>query len=79
MTGGSLAATKEVGPFDVQVFTVNGDTDAERLVRTYKIEVRAAHCVPAGQQPGEAPVSFIFLRPKGYPSYSYSVFSNQVK
>ena len=74
-------ATKETGPFDVQVFTVNGDTDEEKLVRTYKIEVRAASRVPAGQQPGEAPphyyiprhgeapVSFIFLRPSGYIGY----------
>lgn len=74
-------ATKEVGNFNVQVFTVNGDTDEEKLVRTYKIEVRTVHRVPAGQQPGEdppqyyiprhaeAPVSFIFLRPTGYTSY----------
>src|SRR6185295_18986365 len=68
-------ATKEVGNFNLQVFTVNGDTDEEKLVRTYKIDVRTVHRVPAGQQPGEAPpqyfitrhaeapVSFIFLRP----------------
>jgi hypothetical protein len=74
-------ATKEVGNFDVQVFTVNGDTDEEKLVRTYKIEVRTVNRVPSGQQPGdapphyyiprhaEAPVSFIFLRPSGYTSY----------
>ncbi len=74
-------ATKEIGNFNLQVFTVNGDTDEEKLVRTYKIEVRAAHRVPGGQQPGEAPpqyyiqrhaeapVSFIFLRPRGYTPY----------
>jgi hypothetical protein len=74
-------ATKEVGNFNVQVFTVNGDTDEEKLVRTYKIDVRTVHRVLAGQQPGEAPpqyfitrhgeapVSFIFLRPTGYTSY----------
>ena len=74
-------ATKEVGNFNLQVFTVNGDTDEEKLVRTYKIDVRTVHRVPAGQQPGEAPpqyfitrhaeapVSFIFLRPSGYTSY----------
>jgi len=74
-------ATKEVGNFDVQVFAVNGDTDEEKLVRTYKIEVRTANRVKPGQAPGdgpphyyiprhaEAPVSFIFLRPRGYISY----------
>lgn len=74
-------ATKEVGNFDVQVFTVNGDTDEEKLVRTYKIEVRTVDHVLAGQQPGvappdyfiprhaEAPVSFVFLRPSGHTSY----------
>ena len=74
-------ATKEVGNFDLKVFTVNGDTDEEKLVRTYKIDVRTVHRVPAGQQPGEdppqyyvqrhaeAPVSFLFMRPSGYTSY----------
>lgn len=74
-------ATKETGNFDLQVITVNGDTDEEKLARTYKIEVRTVHRVPAGQQPGEAPpqyyiprhaeapVSFIFLRPRGYIGY----------
>jgi hypothetical protein len=75
-------ATKEIGVFDLNVFTVNGDTDEEKLVRTYKIDVRTVNRVNAGQQPGngpphyyiqrhaEAPVSFIFLRPSGYTSYA---------
>lgn len=74
-------ATKETGNFDVQVFAVNGDTDEEKLVRTYKIEVRTVNRVKPGQAPGdgpphyyiprhaEAPVSFMFLRPRGYISY----------
>ncbi|HSS22163.1 MAG TPA: hypothetical protein VLL54_18985 [Pyrinomonadaceae bacterium] len=74
-------ATKEIGNFDLKVFTVNGDTDEEKLVRTYKIEVRTVNHVLAGQHEGvappdyfiqrhaEAPVSFIFLRPSGYTSY----------
>ncbi len=74
-------ATKEIGKFDVKVFTVNGDTDEEKLVRTYRMEVRTVDHVLSGQQPGvappdyyiprhaEAPVSFIFLRPTGYTSY----------
>lgn len=75
------SATKETGEFEVKVFTVNGDTKAEKLVRTYKIDVRAISRVPGGQQPGieppryvinrhnEAPVAFIFLRPTGYIPY----------
>lgn len=74
-------ATKETGNFDVLVYTINGDTDEEKLARTYKIEVRTVNRVLAGQQPGngpphyyiprhaEAPVSFIFLRPTGYTTY----------
>lgn len=77
----SKSATKETGNFDVQVFTVNGDTKEEKLVRTYKIDVRTVGRVPQGQQPGteppryyinrhnESPVSFIFLRPTGYIPY----------
>lgn len=75
------SATKETGEFEVKVFAVNGDTKQEKLVRTYKIDVRAIARVPSGQQPGteppryiinrhnEAPVAFIFLRPTGYIPY----------
>src|SRR6185295_15530665 len=74
-------ATKETGNMEVQVFTVNGDTDETKLVRTYKIELRTVNHVLAGQHEGvappdyfiprhaEAPVSFMFLRPSGYTSY----------
>lgn len=75
------SATKETGNFDVQVYLINGETLAEKLARTYRIEVRAVNQVPSGQQPGaappryiilrhaEAPVSFMFLRPTNYVSY----------
>jgi hypothetical protein len=75
------SATKETGNLDVQVYAINGETLAEKLLRTYKIDVRAINQVPSGQQPGaapphymimrhaEAPVSFMFLRPSGYTSY----------
>lgn len=75
-------ATKEIGNFDLQVIAVNGDTDEEKLVRTYKIEVRKVSRIrgsvtnpePAPDQyyiprHAEAPVSFMFLRPTGYIHY----------
>lgn len=75
-------ATKEIGKFDVQVFAINGDTDAETLVRTYKINVLEATRVRGGttnstpdaphyyiSRHAEAPVSFLFLRPRL--TYSY--------
>jgi hypothetical protein len=74
-------ATKETGIFDVQVFTVNGDTDAEKLVRTYKIDVRTVNRVRSGQEAGlappqyylnrhgEAPASLMVLRPREYGGY----------
>ena len=36
------AVIKEVGEMNVEVYFVNGDTDAEKLVRTYKIGVHKA-------------------------------------
>ncbi|HQZ94876.1 MAG TPA: hypothetical protein PLP21_01085 [Pyrinomonadaceae bacterium] len=74
-------ATKEIGVFDVQVFTVNGDTDAENLVRTYKIDVRTVNRVRSGREAGlappqyyinrhnEAPVSWLHMRPREYTGY----------
>lgn len=75
------SATKETGEFEVKVFTVHGETKAEKLVRTYKIDVRAIARVPQGQAAGteppryiinrhnEAAVAFIFVRPTGYIPY----------
>lgn len=61
------------GTFDVQVFTVNGDNDEEKLIRTYKIEVKEAQKIRPGKLPGitdyfiqrhaEAAASFLYLRP----------------
>ena len=61
------------GNFDVQVFSVNGDTDEEKLLRTYKIEVKEAKKIRPGNLPGvtdyviqrhaEAPASILYLRP----------------
>lgn len=74
-------ATKETGEFEVKVFTVNGDTDEEKLVRTYKIDVKTVNRVRSGQEAGLAPpqyyinrhneaaVSWMFLRPREYFSY----------
>lgn len=74
-------ATKEIGVFDLQVYAVNGQTDEEKLVRTYKIDVRTINRVRSGQESGlappqyliqrhnEAPVSWMFLRPREYVGY----------
>lgn len=74
-------ATKETGVLDVQVFTVNGNTDEEKLVRKCTIDVRTVNRVRSGQEAGlappqyyinrhsEAPVSWVHLRPREYTSY----------
>ena len=73
------SATKETGVFDVQVYRSNGSD--QKLVRTYKIDVRAINRVPSGQQPGTAPpeymvnrhneaaVGFMYMRPAGHIPY----------
>ncbi len=65
----------ESGNFDVQVFAVNGETDEEKLLRTYKIDVKEAKKIRPGNIPGvtdffiqrhaEAVASFLYLRPDG--------------
>ncbi|MBK7707931.1 MAG: hypothetical protein IPJ30_19835 [Acidobacteria bacterium] len=45
------SATKETGEFEVGVFVVNGATNQEQFVRTYKIDVRTVARVPSGQEP----------------------------
>jgi hypothetical protein len=77
----SKSATKETGNFDVQVYIINDDTKQEKLVRTYKIDVRPIARVQSGQGTGfeppryiinrhnETAVGFIFLRPTGYIPY----------
>ncbi|MBK8648170.1 MAG: hypothetical protein IPN16_16845 [Gemmatimonadetes bacterium] len=75
-------ATKEMGAIDVKVYTVNGDTDEEKLVRTYHLDVRRVERVrgsttnPEPDAPqyyiarhSEAAASWIYLRPSGYVDY----------
>lgn len=73
---------KETGKLDVQVFYFNGETDEEKLLRTYKIDVREASRVrgvataPVTDVPhyyiqrhAETAASILYLRPRGYPNY----------
>jgi hypothetical protein len=63
----------ETGNYDVQIFSVNGDTDEEKLLRNYKIEVKGIQKIRPGKLPGvtdyaiqrhaEAPASILYLRP----------------
>ncbi|MEQ1924210.1 MAG: hypothetical protein ABL952_17050, partial [Pyrinomonadaceae bacterium] len=74
-------SSKEIGVFDLKVYAVNGQTDEEKLVRTYKIDVRTINRVRSGQEAGlapplyliqrhgEAPVSWMVLRPREYVGY----------
>lgn len=73
------SATKETGFFDVQVYRVNGGS--EKLVRTYKIDVKPIGRVPSGQGAGTAPpeymvdrhneaaVAIMYKRPAGHIPY----------
>jgi len=75
-------ASKEIGVFDVAVYAVNGETDAEKLVRNYKIDVKTVNRVRSGQEAGLAPpqyyvnrhdeaaTSWVFLRPREYFAYN---------
>ena len=75
--------TKETGKFDVEVFFIDGATNAERSIRQYKIEVVQVDRVN-GQigkflkpdspryvvlRHAETPVSVLFLRPLGANDY----------
>jgi hypothetical protein len=73
---------KETGKLDVKVYFFDGDTDAEKLLRTYRIDVREATRVrglataPVEDVPhyyvqrhAETPAAVLFVRPRGYPNY----------
>lgn len=75
--------TKEVGKFDVEVFLIDGATNAERSVRKYKIDVIQINRVNGGigkaakpespryviSRSAETPASVLFLRPAGTSDY----------
>jgi hypothetical protein len=79
--------TKETGKFDVEVFLIDGATNAERSVRKYKIEViqinRVNSQIGKLSKPdapryvvlrhAETPASVLFLRPAG----TYDYFNQQ--
>jgi hypothetical protein len=73
---------RETGKLEVRVFFFDGDTDQEKLLRTYKIDVHEATRVrglataPVEDVPhyyvqrhAETAASILFLRPRGYPNY----------
>lgn len=75
-------AIKDTGKLEVQVFYFDGENDAEKLLRTYKIDVREATRVrglataPVPDVPhyyiqrhAETPAAVLHVRPLGYPNY----------
>ncbi len=66
---------KEPGKYDVKVSVVNGDTDEETALRTYKIDVRELKTTRPGNVPGvsdfyinrhaETAAAILYLRPSG--------------
>ena len=88
LTGGRCGGkektfVKSPGKYDVQVYAINGDTDEETLLRTYKIDVHEAKKIRPGNVPGvsdfyiqrhaEAPLAILYLRPpqKNYAKPNY--------
>lgn len=75
--------TKETGKFDVEVFLIDGATNAERSVRKYKIDVAQIDRVKGGigkaakpdspryvvSRHSETPAGILFLRPGGAGDY----------
>lgn len=73
---------KETGKLTLQVYFFDGDTDQEKLLRTYKIDVREAKRVRGPgtapvpdvshfyiQRHAETPAAILYLRPRGYGNY----------
>ncbi len=71
-------AIKDTGKMDVKVYFINGNTDEEKLLRTYKIDVREAKRVRGSatapvpdvphyyiQRHAETSAAILFVRPRG--------------
>ena len=56
------AVNKATGEMDVEVFFIDGDTDEEKLVRTYKIDVRKATRVRGSASRPQPDVSHYYIQ-----------------
>jgi hypothetical protein len=87
-TGGNCADNKTMiktaGKYDVKIYVINGATDEEKLLRSYKIDVRESKNTRPGGVPGvsdfyiqrhaESAVAILYLRPgrgSGYAREGY--------
>lgn len=72
------AVNKDIGKMDVEIYFINGDTDEETLVRTYKIDVHKATKVrgPATKPQPDVSDYYIQRHPEAAVAVAYFMQSN---
>lgn len=72
------AVNKETGKMDVEIYFIDGDTDAETLVRTYSIDVRKATKVRGAASKPQPDVSDYYIQrhPEAAVAFAYFLQSN---
>ncbi|MBX3265176.1 MAG: hypothetical protein KF831_00550 [Acidobacteria bacterium] len=66
--------TKETGVMNVEVYFINGDTDEEKLVRTYKIDVRRATKVRGNALKPEQDVPSYYIQRHAETAVAFAYF-----
>ena len=68
------AVNKQTGQLDVEVYFVDGNTDAEKLVRTYKIDVRKATKVRGSASKPQPDVSDYYIQRHAEAAVAFAYF-----
>lgn len=68
------AVSKETGKLDVEIYFINGDTDEEKLVRTYKIDVHRATNVRGSAVKPEQDVPSYYIQRHAEEAVAFAFF-----
>lgn len=68
------SAVKEIGEMKVEVYFINGDTDAEKLVRTYKIDVHKETNVRGNASKPQKDVSSYYIQRHAEAANAFAYF-----
>ena len=70
------AVVKEIGNLDVEIYFIDGDSDVETLVRTYKIDVRKATKVRGGPRNSVPDVADYYIQRHAEESVAIAYFGS---
>lgn len=74
--GNKEAVNREIGKMNIEVYFINGDTDKETLIRTYKIDVHKATRVRGSASKPQPDVSHYYIQRHAETAVAFAYFKD---